>query len=171
MPTSVNPIDPNEEESVELSERIEELEKEAARGEIDLDRMIELYSKDFPRRPVWHLVQDIMRQAMIYNNLLEEAKRLDEAEYRATGIKQHYESLKLVPENSLPNPDTQKLVKHALDKVQTYGRALIGVVCSYNSDLLNEVRMQPGYTVTLQVEIGWPPALSLGVERTAEPKL
>jgi hypothetical protein len=152
----------------ELSAQVQELEKEADRGEIDIDRMIELYSKEFPRRPVWHLVQDIMRQALIYNNILEEAKRLDG---QAEAIKQHYESLKLVPANSLPNPETPRLVKQALDKVQTYGRALIGVVSSYNSDLLNEVRMQPGYTVTLQVEIGWPPALSLGVERTAEPKL
>jgi hypothetical protein len=122
--------------------------------------------------PIWALVEDIHRQVAVYNNILEEVKRLEVSEARmpestgAKDIRDKYEQLGLVPTGFLPNPKAADLVQYVLDKINTFAKGILQVMHNYCSDLLRELRFQQGTTVALQVEVGWSPKLVVGLEWT-----
>jgi hypothetical protein len=131
------------------------------------------YERWSPAQPVLALVEDVHRQVAVYNNILEELKHLDVVETRgsestgARNIREQYENLGLVPEGFLPNPSAEEAIRYVGDKLHVFARGLIQVMHDYGARLLRELEFQPGATATLQVQIGWTPALTVGVERTA----
>jgi len=158
------------------------LEDETQKADMNIEFLVEQYKQVLPHEPVWSLVQDIHRQAAIYNNILEEIKKFprelpsqvdgttEAQQYGdkfARDIKAKYEKLGLVPENFLPNPLLDRLTEYVLDKLDRSTKALVKLIHGYGSDLLQELRFRPGVTVALQVQVGWPPTVTVGVERTA----
>jgi hypothetical protein len=134
--------------------------------ELNIDKLLEEYRQLHSDRPLWHLVEDIQRQAMIYSNIIELLKSGKPAhEIRAT-----IETLGLVPEGKLPNPNIPALLTKALDKLAQYRLALVEIVKRYGGPLLNELSFETGLTVSVGVEIGFPPAITIAVEHTATAK-
>jgi hypothetical protein len=159
------------------------LEDETQKVDMNIEFLIEQYKRLLPHEPIWSLIQDIHRQANIYSNILEEIKGFPQSyttfptepnamqnyeDNFARRIKEKYEKLGLVPENFLPNPLLDRLSEYVLDKLDQSSKAFVRLIHGYGSDLLQELRFQQGTTVALQVQVGWPPALTVGVERTAQ---
>ncbi|MEZ4734210.1 MAG: hypothetical protein R3E79_44520 [Caldilineaceae bacterium] len=148
------------------------LENEAEKMNMDIDNLVRQYKYSLPNEPVWALVEDIHRQVAIYNNILEEVKRLnvDETKKSESGdakqIREKYEGLGLVPSGFLPNPSAANLANYVLDKINTYAKGLLQLMQNYGSELMVELHFQQGTTVALQVEVGWNPKLTVGVECT-----
>jgi hypothetical protein len=148
------------------------LEDEAEKENMNMDDLVRQYKHWLPNEPIWALVEDIHRQVAVYNNMLEEVKGLSVSEAMApesTGaktIRDKYEHLNLVPKGFLPNPSAANLAQYVLDKINAFAKGLLQVMHNYGSELLRELRFQHGTTVALQVEVGWSPKLTVGVERT-----
>lgn len=146
-------------------EGIEKLEvaSESAGVEMNVDELLKEYKKLYPN-PIWQLVEDIERQAMLYANIIEQIKSGREA----SDIRTQFQSLGVLPGVSLPNPNLPALLQKAFDKVSTYRRALVDIVKKYGGELLNELSFELEATVSVGVNIGFPPSVSIAVEHTAK---
>jgi hypothetical protein len=165
MPTSKKFQNPTGyKRSPERVELLRILEEEADSEEINIDHLVKLYKHKHPGEAVWSLSQDINRQALIWFNVLETLKRGD-ANQRA-GLKKDYEEiLQLLPEGSLSNPNWPFDVDRAFDKLRNYSKGLLKLARSYAMELLAELNVQPDITATVQVQLGLPPSLTIGMER------
>jgi hypothetical protein len=132
-------------------------------GELDVDELLKDYKKLYPD-PIWRLVEDIERQAMLYTNIIEQIKDGKEA----SEIRTQFENLGVLPGAKLPNPNVPALLQKAFDKVATYRRALVEIVKRFGGELLNELSFQLERTVSVGVNIGFPPSVSIAVEHTAQ---
>ena len=155
---------------------IRKLEEEVEKGDLDVDSLLEHYKKTFAR-PTWQLVLDIERQAMIHTNIIEQLKDGKPASLIRQTLGEPHEretlagpsvSLGLVPEEYLPNPNGPLLLTRAFDKVARYRDALVDIVRNHGAALLEELSFEVGRTVTVGVNVGFPPSISLGVEHTAQ---
>jgi hypothetical protein len=117
-------------------------------------------------RPLWQLVEDIQRQAMIYSNIIELLKSGKSVQE----IRSTIEGLDLLPEGKLPNPNMPALLTKAFNKVAQYRRALVEIIKGYGGALLNELSFEFGHTISVGVSIGFPPAVTIAVEHTATAK-
>jgi hypothetical protein len=112
-------------------------------------------------RPVWILVKRMQQQAMVYMNIIDQLKSGKEP----TVIKKRFEELELVPKDTLPNPDGLRLLNRALDKVNRYREALVAIVRRHGRTLVfDELDFARELTPSVALEIGFPPAVSIGVE-------
>jgi hypothetical protein len=119
------------------------------------------YSEDAPERPLWHLVQDMQRQAMVYTNIIDQLKAGEEP----ADIKRRFEDLHLVPVGTLPNPDGLRLLNRALDKIERYRKALIDIVKRHGRTLVfDDLEFARELSPSVALEIGFPPSISIGVE-------
>jgi hypothetical protein len=67
------------------------------------------YRRLHPDRPVWHLTDDVQRQAMVYANIVDGLKSgRPQADIRIA-----FEQIELVPPGVLPNPDGSALAAKA----------------------------------------------------------
>jgi hypothetical protein len=110
------------------------------------------------------LVSDIQRQAYLYWNVLE---RVKSGAQEPTTIREQFERLELMPKGILPNPAARKLVQKAFDKLAVYRRALVDLVQRFGGELLSELSFELGLTVSLGVEVGFPPAVTIAIEHTS----
>lgn len=149
-----------------LSQGIRKLEQYGDTEEIDVEQMVKEYGLLHSRRPLWLLVEDIQRQAMIYSNIIELLKSGKSAQE----IRSTIESLDLLPEGKLPNPNMPALLTKAFNKVAQYRRALVEIIKGYGGALLNELSFEVGHTISVGVSIGFPPAVTIAVEHTATVK-
>ncbi len=124
------------------------------------------YARLHSHRPLWQLVEDIQRQAMLYSNIIELLKSGKSAEE----IRSTIEGLGLVPTGKLPNPNVPALLNKAFNKVAQYRRALVEIIKGYGGALLNELSFEVGRTISVGVSIGFPPAVTIAVEHTATVK-
>jgi hypothetical protein len=166
-----------------MEDRLEKLEKEINRIQLDIQpdpheprqQPVELvvdrlwvyyrenvpYIENAPKRPLWHLVEDIQRQAMVYMNIIDQLKSGE----APTMIKPRSEELHLVPVNTLPNPNGLRLLNWALDKIERYREALVDIVKRHGRTLLfDDLNFARELTPSVALEIGFPPAVSIGVE-------
>jgi hypothetical protein len=145
-------------------EGIEKLEAatEKADGDIDIDKMLTEYRQLYPT-PIWRLIEDVERQAMLYANIIEQIKSGQTAE----AIRTRFNNLGILPGAELPNPSVPALLEKALDKISRYRKALVDIVKKYGGELLNELSFELERTVSVSVNIGFPPSVSIGVEHTA----
>jgi hypothetical protein len=130
-----------------------------------VNTLIAEYEKSHPSpdRPLWHLVQDVQQQAMVYMNIIEQAKLVENTYTNAAEIKHRFEELGLVPRNILPNPTLSGLVDKAFEKISKYREILVNITQHKGRELLNELGFAAGLSANVQVDIGFPPSLSLGV--------
>jgi len=100
-------------------EGIEKLERESeeADREISVSDLLAYYRDQYPK-PVFRLVEDIERQALLYANIIDQVKRGDDTKT----IRSRFENL--LPGAALPNPDIPALFQKALDKLSRSGRHL-----------------------------------------------
>lgn len=145
---------------------IARLEGYALDEEIDVEQLLKEYRALYAKKPLWCLVEDIQRQAMLYTNIIELLKHGK----NAAEIRAKMEELGLVPEKTLPNPNVPALLTRALDKVAQYRRALVEVIKRYGGELLNELEFEAGRTISVGVNIGFPPSVAIAVEHTASVK-
>jgi hypothetical protein len=131
--------------------------------EIDVDHTVREYRKLYPN-PIWRLVEDIERQAMLYSNIIEQIKSGTDA----TTVRERFQKLGLLPGATLPNPNVPALLQKAFDKISVYRKALIDIVKRYGGELLNELSFELERTVSVGVNIGFPPSVSIAVEHTAK---
>jgi hypothetical protein len=146
-----------------MDEGIHKLESYSEEENINVEQLLNEYRKLYTDQPVWKLVEDIQRQAMIYTNIIEQLK----TGKSASTIRLQFEALELVPVETLPNPDVPELLNKALAKIAQYRKALINIVKSVGGDLLKELSFEAGLTVSVGVDIGFPPAVTIAVEHTA----
>jgi hypothetical protein len=133
-----------------------------APADIIVDHLWLHYREHVPNRPLWHLVEDMQQQAMVYANIIEQLKWGREASHIKARIQQE---LDLVPPGTLPNPIGSALLTRASRKVKRYTTALLDIVKRHGKDLLHDdLEFARDLTPSVSVEIGIPPALSLGVE-------
>jgi len=148
-----------------MNERIQFLEettKEDAPAiePITVDELVNRYRGWQTHRPLWHLVQDVQWQTMVYMNIIDQAK----LGRNAAEIKYWFgEELGLVPTNTLPNPTMSTLVDRAFKKVSKYKEILVDIANRYSRELLNELQFAQNLSANVQVDIGFPPSISLGV--------
>jgi hypothetical protein len=114
-------------------------------------------------RHLWHLVQDVQQQAMVYMNIIDQAKLGENTDTNAAEIKQRFEHLGLVPPGILPNPTLSGLVDKAFEKISKYREILVKITQRYGRQLLNELGFAANVSANVQVDIGFTPSLSLGV--------
>jgi hypothetical protein len=148
---------------------IEKIESQAHNKDINVDLLVREYRETLPDKPLLHLIQDINQRVGIYSNVLEEIKGLQPtalADYdnSATAIKQKYEHLGLIPLNNLPNPTASSIASYILDKLAAFGRAIIEIMGRYLSEIRREIRIDPSVSIHFDVEVGWSPKLTIGVE-------
>jgi hypothetical protein len=117
------------------------------------------------------LIQDINQRVGIYSNILEDIKKIapidTEFNTRATEIKNKYENmyfLNLVPSGKLPNPTASSIVTYILDKLAAFGRALLEIMARYLSEIRREIRLDPSIAIHFDVEVGWSPKVTIGIE-------
>ena len=127
--------------------------------------IVDRYRREYPEWPLWQLVQDMQRQAMVYRNIIEQLKSGDRD---AGDVKAHFEdTLGLVPSGTLPNPVMRTAIERAFKKVMRYGTTLVVFVRDHGQELLsNELDVGTEHTVTIQVLVGLSPTLTLGTEYT-----
>lgn len=157
--------DPNTyKRSCERQDLLTELEKQADQSDMNIDHLLSLYRKMFPGEAVWALVQDINRQALVWYNVLETLKRSPEP---PKTLKKNYEThLQLLPVGSLSNPNWPFDIDRAFDKLKNYGKGLVKIARYHAMELLIELNVEAGHTATVQVQLGWPPSLNIGMERS-----
>ena len=145
---------------------IDKLENFEDSIEIDIEELLKVYKRIYPDRPIWKMIEDIQRQAMLYTNIIELLK----SGKSASMIRSKFEALGLMPQDILPNPDVPALLTKAFNKVSQYRKALVEIIKRYGGKLLNELRFEVGLTVGVGVSIGFPPAVTISVEHTATTK-
>ena len=171
-----------------MEPRLEELEREINRIRMDLEpdvfvppdvyvpsQSVELvvdrlwlyyreqvpYRADVPKRPLWRLVEDMQRQAMVYMNIIDQLKSGEEP----TNIRERFEELELVPESTLPNPDGLRVKDWALAKVARYREALIDIVKRHGRTLVfDDLDFARELTPGVALELSFLPAVSISVE-------
>jgi hypothetical protein len=115
-------------------------------------------------------VQHINQRVGVYSNILEEIKNITPTvpvlDQEAVNIKRKYEQLELVDTGTLPNPTAATIASFVLEKLSTFGRALLNILTMYTSDLARELRIEPTVTMLAEIEVGWSPKLVIGVERS-----
>src|SRR5262245_42452946 len=162
MPKSHQFQDPkNYTRSSERQALLEELEEQADSGEMNIDYLVKLYKQQYPGEAVWALVQEINRQALVWYNVVETLKR--SPEQRANLRKDYEEHLQLLPKRSLSNPNWLFDVDRAFEKLKNYSKGLLKVARSYTLELLAELNVEVGITATVQVQLGLPPSLTIGM--------
>jgi len=122
------------------------------------------------------LLQDIQQRANIYYNILEEIKQMTQMttpasptsvlDDQATLIKRKYEILGLIATGTLPNPTALNICNAILNKLRKFAGALTDILARYASEIAAELHINSEITVTFEVGIGWPPNLTIGVERS-----
>jgi hypothetical protein len=142
---------------------IEIIESSSEEHDINVEKMLKEYGKLYPQ-PLWSLVEDIQRQAMLYTNIIEQIKSGKTAEE----VRLTFQNLGLLPGVTLPNPNIPALMQKAFDKVSTYRKALIDIVKNYGGPLLNELSFALESKVIVGVNIGFPPTVSIAVEHSAK---
>ena len=147
-----------------MEDMIHKLEAYQNTQEIDIQQLLHEYKEVYQDRPVWRMVEDIQRQAMIYSNVIELLK----SGKQAATIKKKLEALELVPPGKLPNPDALVLLTKAFSKLSQYRKALIDIIKQYGGELLNELDFEPGLTISVGVNVGFPPSVTIAVEHTAK---
>jgi hypothetical protein len=150
-----------------MEQAIEYLEKNIDQIETQgiqpmLDQYQSLYDPD--DHPLWHLIEDIQQQAMVYTNIIDLLK----LGQTPSDIKNRFEGLGLVPVNTLPNPSAPKMLTFALDKLSKYREALVEFIKKHGGEFLNELSVELNLTVSMGVNIGFPPSVSLAVEHIAK---
>jgi hypothetical protein len=82
----------------------------------------------------------------------------------AASIRDRFEGLGLVPTDPpLPNPNDNRLLKWATEKVAKYRSALVVLIRRYGGQLIQELSMETGFTVGLSVNMGFPPSISVSI--------
>jgi hypothetical protein len=147
-----------------MDKRIETLESWIETATVE--GLLDEYRRLVPDRPLYTLVEDIQQQAMIYANIIELLK-LGQS---AAEIKKRFEELDLVPEGTLPNPDLPRLLAKAFDMISRYRQALVDIAKKHGGQLLNELSFELELTVSVGVDIGIPPSITLAVAHTAKEK-
>jgi hypothetical protein len=150
-------------------ELIEKIESGAHGKDINVDLLVREYKETLADKPLLHLIQDINQRVGIYSNVLEEIKNLNPsppADYdtQATAIKNKYEAIGLIPRNNLPNPTASSIAEYILDKLAAFGRAVVEIMGRYLSEIRREIRIDPSVSIHFDVEVGWSPKLTIGVE-------
>ena len=144
-----------------------ELTSDKPEAEIPIDEILEVY-KDVHEhgKPIWKLSDHIQRQAMYYTNVVEQLKQGKSA----ASIRATYVSLELLPGTSLPNPFGQKQLRWALNKIDSFRRALIDIVKKYGKELMIEISLDLDCPVSIGVNMGFPPSLTISTEINAKVK-
>ena len=142
----------------------EPLVENPAPAETIVEGLFLYYKGNLPNRPLWHLVEDMQQQAMVYTNIIEQLKWGSEA----PDIKARFEALDLVPSGTLPNPNGSALLTRAFRKVARYKTALVDIVKRHGQTLLfDDLEFAQNLTPSVALQISIPPALSFGVEISA----
>jgi hypothetical protein len=142
--------------------------------------LVRMYRESTTDKPIMKLLQDIQQRASIYYNALEEIKKLKAApkpsadtgidtsslDSEATAIKLKYENFGLIEAGNLPNPTAASICNYILDKLAKFARAAADILARHASEIAAELHIDPEVTVTFEVEIGWPPGFTIGVERS-----
>jgi len=147
-----------------MEDLIYKLESYSQTEEIDVKQLLEAYKQDNRKRPVWDMVEDIQRQAMLYANIIELLK----SGKSAAAIRSKFEGeLGLMREGTLPNPNVPAQLTKAFQKISQYRKALVEIIKRFGGELLNELSFEVGLTVSVGVSVGFPPAVIISVEHTA----
>jgi hypothetical protein len=116
------------------------------------------------RWPLWHLVQDIQRQAAVHANIIEQFK----AGENVSDVRRlFYDELGLVSSDEIPNPRAAEAIAKAFKKVSHYGTTLVILIRDFGRDLIGEGELleAPQYTLTLQAQLGFPsPSVTVGIQ-------
>jgi hypothetical protein len=146
------------------------LEQQAKTNYINVAYVARKYQETVRDRPLLRLIQDIEQRVGIYTNILEELKRNavdspdDPADPTiAQTIRAKYEGLRLVPPGHLPNPWAFELAKHALDKLRTFGAALVEIMAKYAADIKIELKIPVTVSFKIDVSVSLSPSVTLGV--------
>jgi hypothetical protein len=152
----------------------EVLEEASEKTEINTSYVTRMYRETVQEKPLLRLVQDVHERIAVYHNILEELKTgaRDEPTSPAAGgqgtvaqqIRARYEGLKLVPEGKLPNPFPWEIVEYVKRKLRKYSALLLDLMATHTEEIVGEMKMTHKSTVVFQVQIGWPPSLTVGIE-------
>jgi len=152
----------------EMERLWEALEKEADSPDMNIEHLVNLYKEHYPGDGVWRLTQDINRQVLVWQNIIEDLKRSSNVKDTAKSLKVKYEQeLKLLPQGTLENPSWLWDIDSGFEKLRNYSKGLVKIARTFGTELLLELKVQAGVgiTTTIQVQLGLPPALTLGFEK------
>ncbi len=133
---------------------------------MNIDYLLNLYKKTYPGDALWMLVQDMNRQAFVWYNVAERIKCSKPGEI--SGLKEWFEDqLMALPKDSLTNPTWWLDLDKAFERMRNYSKALLKIARSYSLEPLAELNVEVGVAAIVEVQLGLPPALTIGFERSA----
>jgi hypothetical protein len=146
------------------------IEGQAHNKDANTEFLVREYKEFYNDRPILRLVQDIGKRSKLYNNLLEEIKRIppdvEDPNTVATGIKEKYENFGFIKAGYLPNPTVQTITRYIMDKLASFARLILDLLAKYASKIAEELQVSPEVTITFQVGAsGWSPDVTIGIER------
>lgn len=146
-----------------LDNGILKLENYADTEVIEVESLLKDYQQLYSFRPIWHLIQDVQQQAMVYTNIIEQLKSGTNSET----IRPRFEQLGLVPVGKLPNPHEDALLTKAFNKLSQYRTLLLEIVRRHGRQLVMELSFEAGLTVSIGVNLGFAPSVVIAVEPSA----
>ena len=148
------------------------LEIHAQNDNIDLEMLRQLYTK-CTSDPMLSLIQDIQLQLTIYSNILEEIKSQSPLEAgkrespAAASIREKYEKLGLIEVGVLSNSPLSWLAERAVGQIKSYGKMLLKAIAEHGKEIIQELSLEKELTAILQVQLGVPPTVTIGIEQSA----
>ncbi len=152
---------------------IELIEKEALCDDMNIEHLVNEYRRSFPGQAVWRLSQDIQQQAFIWYNVLETLKKNGPGKARPTGLKEWYEKtgqdgIGALPTGSLSNPWWQWDLDQGFKRLRNYSKGLVKLARTFSVELLAELNFEASIGSSVEVQLGFPPALTIGVHKGAK---
>ena len=147
------------------------IEEQCHDKDANIEVLVRAYKEFYSEKLVVRLVQDINSRAKIYDNLMEEIKRIPplspDENTLATQLKEKYERFNLISKDFLPNPTVQSITRYILDKLASFARAILDIIARYANQMAEEIRISPEVTVLFQIGLsGWTPGVTIGIERS-----
>lgn len=143
---------------------LEEIERQSDVGAVNLDLLVELYHKEYAD-PLLHLLEDVQTLASVYSNVFETLKTEGDVGEAAAVLKKRYVELGLIPQhNQWPNPLADRLMRHCLDKLHQYRKALLDLIRSRGRQLLAELNFDASMSVSFQLSMGTDTSFAITVQ-------
>lgn len=190
---SPDPTDPFYQVNPDTAEELLLLHAQMKNGAINLKQLMEKYTRKFPLDGALRLLFDIQKTQQTYFNLYEELKRLDLgavlakratdtttpddrehdydeftsiADLQVKFVRAKYVSLGLIPRDHLPNTFGFDYIRDACRNIKQLWQAGVDIVRSYDRELTSALRLDPGTTFSVQVEVKLDGGITVGWERT-----
>ena len=139
------------------------MERTTDLGELDIEEVFAFYQHEYEEQADWKLIEHLQRQALVYTNIIEQLK----GGRSAAIIRLTFEQLDLVLPGVLPNPNGNRLLNYAFDKLSKYKQGMIDFARTRGTAFVGTLSTEVGLAASIGVELGWSPAFQINFQSQA----